>query len=319
VSFCSARLLLAAGAFILATAASGCSAPAAAASKDMQFDSGRAFEHIRQLVTIGPRPPGSPGSAQARRYIRSQIEAIGLTAREHPFTASTPLGPMQMANVSVVIPGADPERIVLGGHYDTKRYRQFRFVGANDGGSSTAMLLELARVLKQRKNAFTIEIVFFDGEEALIAWVNNDHTYGSRAYVEAARRSGTLNSIRAMILFDMVADRDLTIRRESRSTPWLTRLIWESAGKLGYRRHFLDDTAAIEDDHVPFLDAGIPAVDIIDLEPSYGRQESGSDESWHTSADTLDAVAARSLQVVGDVMLESLPRIEAKLRRTPKS
>ena len=284
----------------------------------MRFDSGRAFEHIRQLVTIGPRPPGSPGSAQARRYMKSQIEAAGLEAIEQPFTATTPLGAMQMVNVSVLIPGDRPDRLVLGGHYDTKRFREFRFVGANDGGSSTAMLLELARVLKGRKNQFTIEVVFFDGEEALVSWDGNDHTYGSRAYVDSARRSRTLGQIRAMILVDMVADRDLTIRRETQSTPWLTDLIWAAAGRLGYRKNFLEETAFVNDDHVAFLQAGVPAVDIIDIEPSYARPgppERGSDTPWHTSADTLDAVGARSLQVVGEVLLESLPRIEAELRR----
>ena len=225
---------------------------------------------------------------------------------------------MTMVNVSVVIPGERSDRVLFGGHYDTKLFREFRFVGANDGGSSTAMLLELARVLKARRNAFTIELVFFDGEEALVDWNANDNTYGSRAYVDAARRAGTLSSIRALILVDMVADRQLTIRREAQSTPWLTDLIWAAAARVGHRQHFLDESIVIQDDHVPFLQAGVPAVDIIDLEPSYarpGRPEPGSDTLWHTSADTLDAVAARSLQVVGDVLLDALPRIEAELRR----
>jgi glutaminyl-peptide cyclotransferase len=293
-------------------------ATATTSSTSVRFDSGRAFEHIRRLVSFGPRPPGSPGSAEARRYIKAQLEAAGLVPVEQSFTASTPLGPMTMVNVSAVIPGARRDRVIFGGHYDTKLFREFRFVGANDGGSSSAMLLELARVLKNRKNAFTIELVFFDGEEALVDWNGNDHTYGSRMYVEAAAKSGTLASLRALILVDMVADRQLTIRREAQSTPWLTDLIWAAAARVGHRQHFLDESAVIHDDHVPFLEADIPAVDIIDLEPSYarpGRPEPGSDTPWHTSADTLDAVAARSMQVVGEVLLDALPRIEAELRR----
>jgi Zn-dependent M28 family amino/carboxypeptidase len=288
-----------------------------AASK-ASFDASRAFEHVRQLVAIGPRPPGSHGSLQARRYIRAQIEAAGLTSVEHPFTASTPLGRIDMANISVTIKGSRPERIVFGGHYDTKLFRRFRFVGANDGGSSTAMLLELARALKARSNPFTMEIVFFDGEEALVDWSGDDHTYGSRTYVEAARRAGTLKAIRAMILVDMVGERDLTIRREDQSTPWLTDLIWTAAARLGYSKQFMSESAYANDDHVPFLEAGIPAVDIIDLQPSYaaaGQIDPDSDTPWHSSADTIEVMSARSLQIVGDVVLSALPKIEARLRR----
>jgi glutaminyl-peptide cyclotransferase len=268
------------------------------------FDSGRAFEHVRQLVAIGPRPAGSPGAAQTRRYIATQLTAAGLTATEQQFVAQTPAGSLTMANVIARIPGGRPERLILASHYDTKLFREFRFVGANDGGSSTAMLLELARVLKARKNAFTIEFVFFDGEESVIEWTGNDHTYGSRHYVATAQRDGSLGSVRAMVLFDMVGDRDLTIKRESGSTRWLTDIIWASAKRLG-QRAFLAEDFAVEDDHRPFLDAGVPAVDIIDLDYA----------AWHTRDDTLDKVSARSLQTVGDVFLDALPRIESRLRR----
>lgn len=285
--------------------AAACAPRLAASPGPVRFDSGRAFEHIRQLVAIGPRPPGSIGSEQARRYIRTQIEAIGLEVVEHPFTAGTPLGPLKMTNVSVVIPGARKDRLLFGGHYDTKRFPEFRFVGANDSGSSTAMLLELARVLKARKNPLTVELVFFDGEEAIVDWARDDHTYGSRTYVEQARKAGTLKSIRALVLVDMVADRDLTILRESNSTKWLTDLIWASAARLGHGRFFQDDFQQIEDDHVPFVRAGIPAVDIIDLQYA----------PWHTTDDTLDKVSARSMQIVADVVLDALPKIEKELLR----
>lgn len=268
------------------------------------FDSARAFEHVRQLVAIGPRPAGSPGIQQARAYILSQLKMLGLSPEEQAFEPQTPFGPVRMANVTVRIPGARPARLLITGHYDTKLYRQFRFVGANDGGSSTAMLLELARVLKDRKNAFTIELVFFDGEEAFLPeWAGTDHTYGSRHYVEAARRDGSLSTIKTMILVDMVGDHALTIRKETRSTPWLTSLVWDSARKLGHHDAFLDDAFEVEDDHMPFLEAGVPAVDVIDLEY----------DAWHTARDTLDQVSARSLQAVGDVILDALPHIEAKL------
>jgi glutaminyl-peptide cyclotransferase len=271
----------------------------------LPFDSGRAFEHVRQLVAIGPRPAGSPGIEAARRYIRAQMTAIGLSTTEQAFEAQTPVGPLEMINLSVVVPGARPERLVIGGHYDTKLFRRFRFVGANDGGSSAALLLELARVLKDRRNPFTIELVFFDGEEAVLEWTGTDHTYGSRQYVENARGSATLNTIGAMLLVDMVGDRNLNIRRESNSTRWLTDIIWAAAGRLGHGDVFLDEPLAVEDDHVPFLAAGVPAVDIIDLDYP----------AWHTADDTLDNVSARSLQTVGDVLLAALPQIEAALRK----
>jgi glutaminyl-peptide cyclotransferase len=269
------------------------------------FDSGRAFEHIRQLASIGPRPAGSPGIEQTRRYIGEQIKAVGLSVREQAFQAQTPLGTVKMVNLSVVIPGASDERLLITGHYDTKLFRQFRFIGANDGGSSAAMLLELARVLKTRSNAFTIELVFFDGEEAVIEWTGADHTYGSRHYVEQARASGSLRTIRAMVLVDMVADRNLNIRRESQSTPWLTDIIWETAKRLGHGDSFPDELLLVADDHVPFLEAGVPSVDLIDLDYP----------AWHTADDTLDSVSARSLQAVGDVLVASLPRIETRLRK----
>lgn len=278
--------------------------PAVSAPVRPAFDSGRAFEHIRQLVAVGPRPAGSPGSLQARRYVADQAKLMGLTAVEQAFEPQTPYGPVKMANVSITLPGASPNRIVIGGHYDTKLFRQFRFVGANDGGSSAAMLLELARVLKGRQNAFTMELVFFDGEEAFLPqWTGQDNTYGSRHYVEQATKAGTLKTLKAMVLVDMVGDRDLALRRETRSTRWLTDLLWASAKRLGYGQHFLDEEEPIEDDHVNFLAAGVPAVDLIDL--SYS--------AWHTADDTLDQVSARSLQVVGDVVLDALPQIEKTL------
>jgi len=297
------RRLRLAGALVWA-ALLGQAAPGVLAAPAPAFDSGRAFEHIRQLVAIGPRPAGSAGAAQSRRYITTQLSAIGVTSNEQPFVAQTPLGPVKMANLIARIPGARADRVILAGHYDTKLFRDFRFIGANDGGSSAAMLLELARVLKARKNPLTIELLFLDGEEAVIDWTGTDHTYGSRHYVAAAQRDGSLSSVRALILFDMVGDRQLTIKRETYSTGWLTDLIWASARRLGHQA-FLPDDFAVEDDHRPFLDAGVPAVNIIDMDYA----------AWHTKDDVLDQVSARSLQTVGDVFLGALPQIEARLRR----
>jgi glutaminyl-peptide cyclotransferase len=273
-------------------------------SAQTRFDSSRAWEHLRQMVAIGPRPSGSPAIEQTRKYIKDQLAAIGLKTVDQAWDDETPLGKVHMVNVIATIPGARSDRLAITGHYDTKLFREFRFVGASDGGSSAAFLIELARVLKARRNAVTIDIVFLDGEEAVIEWRGKDNTYGSRHYVDAARRDGTLKSLKAMILVDMIGDRDLGMRRDSNSTAWLTDIIWGQAAKMKLDHYFLPAVTTVEDDHLPFLAAGVPSVDIIDLDY----------DAWHTPRDTLDAVSARSLQVVGDVLLASLPQIEAHLR-----
>ncbi len=269
-----------------------------------RFESGRAWEHLRQLVAIGPRPSGSPAIEQTRKYIKDQLAAMGLTALEHAWDDETPIDKVHMVNLSIVIPGARKERIVFAGHYDTKLFRQFRFVGASDGASSAAFLLELARILKARKSPFTIELLFLDGEEARLPdWQGTDNTYGSRHYVEMAKRDGSLAAIKALILVDMIGDRDLDIRRDENSTPWLTDAIWAAAKHQDLDDSFLAESTRIEDDHLPFLAAGVPSVDVIDLDY----------DAWHTAKDNLDAVSARSLQIVGDAIVGALPTIEARL------
>ena len=282
----------------LALAASLVSAQSPAA-----FDSNKAWEHLRQQVAIGPRPSGTPANVKNRDYIKAEMTKLGIKTAEQPFEGSTPLGPVKMVNIIATIPGKSTDRIVLASHFDTKLFRDVRFVGASDGASSTAALIELGRVIKARGALpYTIELLFLDGEEAVIEWQGNDNTYGSRHYVEAARKSGSLKSLRALILLDMIGDRNLTIRRESNSTRWLTDIVWGAAKKLGHRA-FMDEETTVEDDHIPFLKAGVPSVDIIDLD--YPQ--------WHTPQDTLDAVAARSLQVVGETVMAALPLIERHL------
>ena len=271
----------------------------------MKFDSNRAWEHLRRQVSFGPRPVNSAALAETRRYIVDQLKASGIETREQPFEPDTPIGRVPMVNLIATIKGSRPERIAIATHYETKLSRESRFVGASDPASSVAAVLELARVLARRQSPYTIELLFFDGEEAINRdWRDPDNTYGSRHYVEAARKDGTLAGLKALVLLDLIGDRNLNVKREANSTPWLAEIVWGSAKKLGYDRYFVDeDTGAISDDHLAFLKAGVPAVDIIDLEYP----------AWHTPQDDLDAVSARSLQVVGDVVLESLPRVEQRL------
>lgn len=279
------------------------SCAAASQSPSSTFDSARAYRYMRELVEIGPRASGTPENVKTRQYIISTLGSMGVTAVEQPFDARTPTGVVTMANVVATLPGSRPDRIILASHFDTKLFRDFRFVGASDGGSSTAALLELARTLKDRPRPFTIELLFLDGEEAVVEWSPTDSTYGSRHYVQAARTANTLAGIKAFVLLDMIGDKDLNIRREANSTPWLTDIIWAAARRLGHQRHFLPEVTPIEDDHLPFLQAGVPSVDIIDLDYP----------AWHTVNDTLENVSAQSLQIVGDVVLAALPDLEARL------
>jgi len=281
--------------------------PAPAAAAAVSFDGGRAYEHLRQLVNFGPRPAGSPAIDRTRSYITDQLKALGIAVAPQAFDAQTPLGRIHMVNLIATIPGARRERIAFAGHYDTKLFKEFRFVGANDGGSSAAVLLEMARVLKARRNTFTVELLFLDGEEATLPdWGGTDHTYGSQHYVDNGRKTGTLASLKALVLVDMVGDRSLRIMRETASTKWLTDTIWAAAKREGYGSVFVDDATRIEDDHIPFLEAGVQAVDIIDLDYP----------AWHTASDTLDQTSARSLETVGKVLQSSWPAIEAHFSNT---
>ena len=281
--------------------------PTPAASSEITFDSARAFDHLKNLVAIGPRPASSPELQKTRDYIKAQLSASGLTPVEQAFESSTPVGPVKMVNISATIPGAGKGRLIFAGHYDTKLFTEFTFVGANDGGSSTAFLLELARVLKDRNNAVTIEILFLDGEEAFGEW-STGNTFGSRHYVAEAEKAGTIKDIKGLILVDMIGDTNLVLKREGNSTPWLTDAIWSAARELK-RPEFVAQSTPIEDDHLPFLAAGVPATDIIDLD-----YPDASMRYWHTADDTLDKVSAKSLQVVGDVLLKALPKIELRVK-----
>jgi len=291
--------------------------PAAAqATGPQNFDSNKAWEHLRQMVFLGPRPSGSEALRQTRAYITRQLSAAGLTVEEQPFVAQTPNGPINMVNLITRLPGKRADRILITGHYDTKLFKEFVFVGASDGASSAAALIELARVLKTRPHEYTYEFIWFDGEEAVCPGWDDcgrpdapDNTYGSRYYVDAVRKANGLSSIKAMILLDMIGSKDLILRRDTGlSTDWLLDLVWGTAKKMGHGTTFVElgGGGVGGDDHVPFLKAGIPSVDIINL-VDYPQ--------WHTKDDDLNHVSARSLQIVGDVVVAVLPELEKLLSR----
>jgi Zn-dependent M28 family amino/carboxypeptidase len=272
------------------------------------FDGMKAFQHLRALVELGPRPPGSEGAIRAQKYIKEQLRNIGWDIKEQRFTASTPLGPKKMANIIAIGPRYSDMIILLAAHYDTKYFESQAFVGANDGASGPAILLELGRCLNGKKMDATIWLVFFDGEEALRNWSKNDSLYGSRYFMQSLQESNELRNVKAMVLFDMVGDADLSIERDMNSTGWLRETVRENANRLGYGKYFVNYPTFIEDDHIPFLKAGIPSLNIIDGHYGPGSR---SNEFWHTPEDTLDKVSPESLRIIGEVIIASLPDIAA--------
>jgi glutaminyl-peptide cyclotransferase len=293
-------------------ACSGASGAAQAASqtKPATFDSARAWTHLKAMVDLGPRPSGSDALRQTRAYITRQISAMGLTVQEQTFTATTPVGPVDMINLVVTLPGRRTDRVLFTGHYDTKLFKDIRFVGASDGGSSAAFLIELVRSLKDQPREFTYEFVWFDGEEAVASWdIDTDSTYGSRFYVQQATKTGSLKTIKAMVLVDMIGNKTLQLERDSYSAGWLNEIVWSTAKRLGHSKTFVDVTTTIEDDHLHFVRAGVPSIDLIDLNKYI------ADGHWHTASDTLENVSASSLQIVGDVLLASLPAIVTYLTK----
>ncbi len=289
------------------------------AKKTTTFDGERAFNHVKAQVEFGPRPAGSPAIEKTREYLVRELKSYGLQTTLDEFTETTPRGKVKFKNVVAELPGETPNVVILASHYDTKLFKEFVFVGANDGGSSTGALLEIARVMasEKQKRKFTYWFVFFDGEEAFCReWSEclggKDNTYGSRYMVERLRKEKQLDRVKAMILLDMVGDKDLTIPREEGSSKWLVDAIWGTAQQLGYTKQFPHRASSVgDDDHMPFLRAGVPAVDIIDFEFGDGPQDNSY---WHTEEDTPDKTSAQSLKIVGDVLLLSLPKVEAQIR-----
>jgi glutaminyl-peptide cyclotransferase len=265
------------------------------------FDGKRAFADVAKQVDIGPRPSGSQAIAQAQDYILAELSSAGCTTEVDAFNGQTPAGEIAMKNILVKIPGERPGIILLATHYDTKRLDSF--VGADDGGSSTAVMLELARQLCPQHGRYQVWIAFFDGEEAVNReWKDPDNRYGSRQMAAKLAMSGDLPKIRAFLLADIVGSRELRIKRDANSDKALTDLVWTTAKNLGYSGVFANDPTAIEDDHQSFSTRGTHTVDVIDLEIPY----------WHTPQDTLDKISSKSLAVVGHVFIESVKQLQTK-------
>ena len=265
------------------------------------FDGKRAFVDVAKQVDFGPRPSGSQAIAQVQDYILAELSSAGCTADVDAFNGQTPAGEIAMKNILVKVPGERPGIILLATHYDTKKLDNF--VGADDAGSSTAVMLELARLLCAQHGRYQVWIAFFDGEEAVNReWKDPDNRYGSRQMAAKLAMSGDLPKIRAFLLADIVGSRELRIKRDANSDKALTDLVWTTAKNLGYSGVFVNDPTAIDDDHQSFSARGVRTVDVIDLEIPY----------WHTPQDTLDKISSKSLAIVGHVFVESVKQLQTK-------
>ncbi|HET9856395.1 MAG TPA: M28 family peptidase [Chthoniobacterales bacterium] len=270
-----------------------------------QFSGDKALAHVQRLVDFGPRPSGSEAIEKSRVYIKEQLKASGWNVTEQPFADATPRGQVRFVNLIARFGAATKanDLFLLCSHYDTKIFDTFRFVGANDGGSSTGLLLELARVLGQQPRlAEKIELVFFDGEEAFENFSNTDGIYGSRHFAQELMQDGSAKSFRGGILFDMVGDQSLDITLPPNSPPKITRDIFASADALKLRNSFTYFDQDITDDHTPLNAVGIPVIDLIDFHYP----------PWHTAEDTMNKLSPQSLQIVGSVALYYLSEFAFK-------
>lgn len=260
-----------------------------------EFSGEKALAHVQHLVDLGPRPSGSEALEKSRDYISAQLTSSGWNVNRQQFTEETPRGKLTFVNLIARFgePGVEPKSLfLLCSHYDTKIFDAFRFVGANDGGSSTGALLEMARVLgRQPALAVKIELVFFDGEEAIENFSKTDGIYGSRHFASDLVANKQVKQFRGGILFDMMGDRSLTVTLPPDSPADLTRQIFASSDALKLRNYFTYFDRDITDDHTPLNAVGIPTVDLIDFDFPY----------WHTADDTMDKISADSLQKVGSV------------------
>ena len=270
-----------------------------------EFSGEKAFLHVQHLVDLGPHPAGSDAIEKARDYIEEQLRHSGWQVTRQTFTDDTPRGKIRFVNLIARFSGDGNPAVpsfLLCSHYDTKLFDAIRFVGANDGGSSTGLLLELARVIGRRPNmARKIELVFFDGEEAYENFSETDGLYGSRYFAKQLKDNGA-KQLRGGILFDMIGDRSLDITLPADSPPAIARDIFAAAEALKVRNYFSYMDRDLIDDHVPLNAIGIPTIDIIDFDYPW----------WHTADDTLDKISAQSLQITGSVALYCLSELALK-------
>jgi len=279
------------------------------------FNSARALQYVKEIVAFGPRPIGSANHKKVEDYILSHLK--GDTVEQDYFEVNTSEGKFPVRNIIAKFPGTRDGIIVIASHYDTNYpLRNTGYVGANDGGSSSALLLEIANQLRgelrgelreKKREDYSVWLLWDDAEESMrLPWFDPESLYGVRHLAQKWQADGTLKQIKAFLLEDMVGDSDLNIERDANSTPWLEDLVYQAATRLGYQSHFFARTIEVNDDHIPFKEKGVPCADLIDFDYGYGNV------FWHTPQDTVDKLSPKSLEIVGTVTLETVQMVDKK-------
>ena len=278
------------------------------------FDADRAMQYVKEIVKLGPRPLGSENHKKVEAYLSAHLK--GAEVEDDTFIADTNIGKFPVHNIIAKFPGTKDGIIVLAGHYDTNYpLRDTSYIGANDGASSSALLLEIANQLRgKQREGYSVWLVWDDAEEAMKPDTEvdfmSDSLYGITHLAEKWQADGTLKKVKAFLLADMIGDADLNIDRDGNSTPWLQSVVYEAATRLGYQSHFFGRSLPMDDDHLPFVKRGVPSVDLIDF--SYGY----NNVFWHTPQDTVDKLSPQSLKIAGMTILEII-RILDKMEPLP--
>ena len=276
-----------------------------------------AYALTQQYLAAAPkRWIGSPGHAAAERFIKAHFEPETSKGNFEvdSFSASTPAGLLPMTNFIVKYPGKRPGIIVIASHYETNYpLRDMNFVGANDGGSTTGLLIELGSYLRTHPpEGYSVWLVFDDGEEAIRSWSNSDSLYGTRHLAAKWSQDGTLAQVKAFLVADMIGDKDLNVDRDSNSTPWLLDLLNTAAKNTGHSAYVFRNNTTVEDDHLPFKQRGVPVLDVIDLDYGPPTREHPEGGYHHTELDTLDKISPHSLQIAGDLFVEMIRLINQR-------
>jgi len=288
-------------------AATGASATPTDVGPPPAFNSARAMQYVKEIVAFGPRPIGSANHKRVEDYIHAHLK--GDQVEDDAFTIDTSEGKFPVRNIIAKYPGTRDCIIVIASHYDTNYpLRNTNYVGANDGASSSALLLEIANQLRGKKlDGCGVWLLWDDAEEAIkLPWTDTNSVYGVRHLAQKWQDDGTIKNIKAFILEDMIGDTDLNIERDENSTAWLEDLIYQAATRLGYQSHFFARTVPMEDDHKPFMQRNVPSADLIDFEYGYNNV------FWHTPQDTVDKLSPKSLEIVGTVTLETVQMLDKK-------
>lgn len=263
------------------------------------------MQYTKEIVAFGPRPIGSVSHKKVEDYILSHLK--GVDVEQDAFTVDTTEGKFPVRNIIAKFPGTREGIVLIASHYDTNwPLKNVAYVGANDGAASSGLLLELANQLHGKKlNGYSVWLLWDDAEESLrLPWYDPEALYGVRHLADKWQQNGTLKNIKAFLLEDMIGDTDLNIERDQNSTPWLEDVVYQAATRLGVQSHFFERTSMIDDDHIPFVQRGVPSADLIDF--SYGY----NNVFWHTTQDTVDKLSTKSLEIVGTVTLETVHMLD---------